>query len=156
MTDVVDKATRSRMMSGIRGTNTQPEILIRKQLHARGYRYRINVRRLPGKPDIVLPRYRAVIFVNGCFWHGHDCHLFRWPDSRPDFWRTKITRTRQIDAENIARLQADDWRVLQIWECALKGKAKLALEAVIDMTVAWLESQQPCLTIRGLPSSDPT
>ena len=92
MADVVDRKTRSRMMSGIRGKNTRPELLIRKGLHARGFRFRLHDKRLPGKPDLVLPKYSAVIFVHGCFWHGHDCHLFKWPQSRREFWRKKITR----------------------------------------------------------------
>ncbi|WP_231884015.1 very short patch repair endonuclease, partial [Alcanivorax sp. HI0044] len=83
MVDVVDKATRSRMMAGIKGKDTKPEILIRSELHRRGFRFRKNVKDLPGKPDIVLPKYKAVIMVNGCFWHGHECHLFKWPSTRP-------------------------------------------------------------------------
>lgn len=89
MTDVVDKATRSRMMAGIKGKDTKPEMLIRSELHRRGFRFRKNVKDLPGKPDIVLPKYRAVIMVNGCFWHGHGCRLFKWPSTRPEFWREK-------------------------------------------------------------------
>ena len=90
MVDVVDLATRSRMMAGIKGKNTKPEKLVRSLLHRQGFRFRLNVRELPGKPDIVLPRYHAVIFVNGCFWHGHECARSKWPKSRTDFWRNKI------------------------------------------------------------------
>ena len=101
MTDVVDRETRSRMMAGIRGKDTKPELTIRKAIHARGFRYRIHDRRLPGKPDMVFPRYRAVILVNGCFWHGHNCHLFKWPSTRVDFWKTKIERNREKDGETM-------------------------------------------------------
>lgn len=90
MIDIVDTATRSRMMAGIKGKNTKPEKLVRSLLHRQGFLFRLNVRELPGKPDIVLPRYRAVIFVNGCFWHGHDCFSFKWPKTRTDFWQHKI------------------------------------------------------------------
>lgn len=86
MADIVSSATRSRMMSGIRGRNTKPEIVIRSLLHRLGFRFRLHVRELPGNPDIVLPRHHAVVFVHGCFWHGHDCPLFKWPETRPDFW----------------------------------------------------------------------
>src|SRR3990172_9124666 len=90
MVDIVDASTRSRMMAGIRGRNTKPEILIRSLLHCQGFRFRLHVSDLPGKPDIVLRRFRAIIFVHGCFWHGHDCHFFKWPRTRPAFWRKKI------------------------------------------------------------------
>mgnify|MGYP001813680444 FL=1 len=122
MADVVDRKTRSRMMSGIRGKNTRPELLIRKGLHARGFRFRLHDKRLPGKPDLVLPKYSAVIFVHGCFWHGHDCHLFKWPQSRREFWRKKITRNKVKDAESYVSLKKEGWYILTIWECALKGR----------------------------------
>src|SRR3954470_16295918 len=92
MADVVSSGVRSRMMAGIRGTNTAPEMILRRALHAEGFRYRLHDRRLPGKPDMVFPRHHAVIFAHGCFWHGHDCHLFKWPSTRPEFWQTKIRR----------------------------------------------------------------
>ena len=123
MTDVVSPQVRSRMMSGIRGKNTRPELLIRRRLHRLGYRYRLHSSKLPGKPDLVFPRYRAVIFVNGCFWHGHDCHLFKWPSSRAEWWRAKITRTRATDAASRKALAQAGWRILDVWECALKGSA---------------------------------
>lgn len=148
MADVVDVATRSRMMSGIRGKNTKPELLIRKALHARGFRYRLHCD-LPGKPDICLPKHRAVIFVHGCFWHGHDCHLFKWPGTRPEFWRAKIGRNREVDAAAEAALLAAGWRVATVWECALKGKAKLPLDALVVLVSAWLTSDQPKLDVEG-------
>ena len=148
MADVVDPATRSRMMSGIRGKNTKPELLIRKALHARGFRYRLHCD-LPGKPDICLPKHRAVIFVHGCFWHGHGCHLFKWPKTRPEFWREKIVRNTEVDRAAESRLSDDGWRVAVIWECALKGRERLPLEDVISTCADWLNSDQMRLEIRG-------
>lgn len=138
MVDVVDSATRSRMMSGIRGRNTKPEVLIRSLLHRRGFRFRLDVRELPGRPDIVLPRYRAVVLVHGCFWHGHNCPLFKWPSTRPEFWRAKIGRNRTNDAKALAALAALGWRVAVIWECALRG-ASQDPEAVVERLAAWLQ-----------------
>ena len=148
MADVVDPATRSRMMSGIRGKNTKPELLIRKALHARGFRYRLHCD-LPGKPDICLPKHRAVIFVHGCFWHGHDCHLFKWPSTRPEFWRAKIGRNGEVDRAVESRLSDDRWRVAVIWECALKGRERLPLEDVISTCANWLRSDRMRLEVRG-------
>lgn len=148
MADVVDPATRSRMMSGIRGKNTKPELLIRKALHARGFRYRLHCD-LPGKPDICLPKHRAVVFVHGCFWHGHDCHLFKWPKTRPEFWQAKIQRNRQVDIEAENRLLDAGWRVATVWECALKGRERLSLEELTTRCADWLKSEQQRLTIRG-------
>lgn len=152
MPDVVDPATRSRMMSGIRGKNTRPEITVRRLLHHRGFRYRLNVTSLPGKPDIVLPRFRAVILVNGCFWHWHDCHLFKWPSTRPEWWRAKLMRTRDVDQANLTALQAAGWRVAIVWECGLKGRERLEPEDVADQLERWLRSgEQTRLEIRGVP-----
>lgn len=149
MADVVDAATRSRMMSGIRGSNTKPEIRIRRMLHAAGYRFRLHARDLPGKPDIVLRRFRAAIFVHGCFWHGHSCHLFRLPATRAEFWSIKIARNRQVDADAIARLRKGGWRVAVIWECALKGRTRLAEETIEKKLGRWLESGARSLVIAG-------
>lgn len=148
MADVVDLATRSRMMSGIRGKNTKPELLIRKALHARGFRYRLHCD-LPGKPDICLPKHRAVIFVHGCFWHGHDCHLFKWPKTRPEFWQAKIARNREVDRLAEERLLAEGWRVATVWECAIKGRHRLQLPDVLDTVQAWLVSDVLTLSVRG-------
>lgn len=139
MVDVVDAATRSRMMSGIRGRNTKPEILVRRLLHRRGFRFRLDVRELPGRPDIVLPRYRAAIFVHGCFWHGHDCPLFKWPQTRPEFWREKIARNRANDAKALAALAAQGWRIAIVWECAIRG-ADRDVGALIEQLETWLRS----------------
>jgi DNA mismatch endonuclease (patch repair protein) len=148
MVDIVDAATRSRMMSGIRGRNTKPELLIRSLLHRRGFRFRLDARDLPGRPDIVLPRYGAVIFVHGCFWHGHDCPLFKWPQTRPDFWREKIGRNLANDEKSRAALLAAGWRVGVVWECALRG-ANRDLDGVLQRLVDWLQSDVSELGERG-------
>lgn len=139
MVDVVDPATRSRMMSGIRGKNTKPEQIIRKSLHQNGLRYRLHASQLPGKPDIVFPSRKAVILVHGCFWHGHDCHLFKWPSSRPEFWKTKISRNKAKDLEARSDLRGMGWRILTIWECSLKGKTRQPYEEVVEKIVAWVK-----------------
>jgi len=148
LADVVDPATRSRMMSGIRGKNTRPELLIRKALHARGFRYRLHCD-LPGKPDICLPKHRAVIFVHGCFWHGHGCHLFKWPSTRPEFWRAKIGRNREVDWVAERRLAEGGWRVAVVWECALKGRERLPLESTVEILSEWIKSSRPICEVRG-------
>ena len=139
------------MMSGIRGKNTRPELTIRKALHARGFRYRIHCRDLPGNPDMCLPKYRAVIFVHGCFWHGHDCHLFKWPKTRPEFWAAKIGRNHDVDRRSMVALMEAGWRVATVWECALKGKTRLQLEDVVASLERWLRSDEPGLQIEGAP-----
>ena len=149
MADIVPADMRSRMMAGIRGTNTKPELLLRKGLHARGFRFRLNDPVLPGKPDIVLPRYRAVILAHGCFWHGHDCHLFKWPSTRPEFWQTKIGRNREVDARTDAALAEAGWRQGVVWECALKGRTRLPLEDVISACAEWLRSDRQRIEIKG-------
>ncbi|WP_417465941.1 very short patch repair endonuclease [Kordiimonas sp.] len=140
MADIVDQATRSRMMSGIRGKNTRPEIIIRKALHKMGYRYRLHDRKLPGKPDLVFSGKKAVIFIHGCFWHKHDCHLFRWPSTRREFWQKKILGNCNRDEKTRACLSALDWRILTIWECSVKGKTRLPVDALLERTVSWLEN----------------
>ncbi len=126
------------MMSGIRGKNTKPELLIRRGLFRRGFRFRLHAARLPGKPDIVLPKYRAIILANGCFWHGHGCSLFKWPSSRIDFWRKKIEANRKHDTESTAALKALGWRTLVIWECATKGVGRWPAEELLDAIVQWI------------------
>lgn len=135
-------------MSGIRGKNTKPELLIRKALHARGFRYRLHCD-LPGKPDICLPKHRAVIFVHGCFWHGHRCHLFKWPKTRPEFWREKIERNREVDTSAEAKLAARGWRIGVIWECALKGPRRYPVAKVVDLCQAWLLSETDRLEVQA-------
>lgn len=150
MADVVGPEVRSRMMAGIRGTNTKPELLLRKGLHAAGFRYRLHDGTLPGKPDIVLPRHRAVVFAHGCFWHGHDCHLFKSPATRPEFWQAKIARNREVDSLAEAALRQIGWRRAVVWECALKGRTRLPPGQVIDRLAGWIRKGEDCLEIRGL------
>lgn len=120
--DVHDKKTRSYNMSRIRGKNTKPEELVRKYLFSQGFRYRKNDKRLPGTPDIVLPKYKTVIFVNGCFWHGHKgCKYFVWPENNAEFWRQKITDNIERDKKNYYKLEESGWKVLVVWECELKN-----------------------------------
>ena len=148
MPDVVAPEVRSRMMAGIRGVNTKPEILLRRGLHSLGFRFRLHDRSLPGRPDIVFPRYRAVLFAHGCFWHKHDCHLFRWPSTREKFWREKISRNREVDCRAVANLETLGWRVGIVWECALKGRSRLPIETVISRCGKWLQSKRRRLEIR--------
>lgn len=138
MVDVVDTVTRSRMMSGIKGKNTKPEVSIRKALHARGFRYRIHVNNLPGKPDLVLPKYKAVVFVHGCFWHGHTCRYFKIPQTRPDFWLVKIEKNQMRDRLQEVALLSDGWRVLIVWECAVRSMNKKKSRLLIDQIANWL------------------
>lgn len=149
MVDVVSPEKRSQMMSGIRDKNTKPEIAVRKALFALGWRYRIHDNRLPGKPDLVFPSRKAVIFVEGCFWHGHDCHLFKLPSSRTEFWANKIKGNRQRDARVRSELQALGWRYLTVWECAIKGRTRLPFPSLVDTIVEWLESAAPVGEIEG-------
>lgn len=121
MADVHNTKTRSYNMSRIRSTNTKPEELVRKYLFSQGFRYRKNDSRLPGKPDIVLPKYKAVIFINGCFWHKHEkCKYFVWPKNNADFWRRKILSNAERDQCNYAKLQQMGWKTIVVWECELK------------------------------------
>ena len=120
MADNHTKEQRSYNMSKIRSTNNAPEEKVRKYLFSKGFRYRKNVRSLPGCPDIVLPKYKTVIFVNGCFWHMHDCPRFVWPSSNKEYWEPKIRRNVERDKINIELLQKEGWRVLVVWECELK------------------------------------
>lgn len=121
MVDVVDPATRSRMMAGIRAKNTKPELLVRSYLHGRGLRFRLHVKTLPGKPDIVLPKYRAIVFVHGCFWHHHQgCKYAYVPNSRPDFWMQKLSQNAVRDREKANMLIKSGWRVFTVWECELR------------------------------------
>jgi DNA mismatch endonuclease, patch repair protein len=147
--DIVDAATRSRMMAGIKGKNTKPELVVRRGLHALGFRFRLHDRGLPGAPDIVLSRWRAVIFVHGCFWHAHNCALFRWPGTRREFWQHKIGRNKERDAEAEAALDRAGWRVLKIWECSMRGPGRIGADAGIALAADWLRSDQRGGEIRG-------
>ncbi|TLP45706.1 DNA mismatch endonuclease Vsr [Cohaesibacter sp. CAU 1516] len=150
MADIVTADVRSRMMSGIKGKDTKPELLVRKALHRSGFRYRLHVKGLPGKPDLVFPKWKAVIFVNGCFWHGHDCHLFRLPASRADFWREKIAGNVERDDRVVESLKTAGWRVAIVWGCALEGKERLDSEEVLSLLAEWLQGNAGTLEIRGV------
>ncbi|AFS54375.1 very short patch repair endonuclease [Leptospirillum ferriphilum] len=149
MTDVVDPFTRSRMMAGIRSVNTKPEKQIRTALHLKGFRYRLHDRRVPGCPDLVFPKYHAVLFVHGCFWHGHKCPLFRLPKTRTDFWEKKIRRNRERDNEVGEELEKQGWRKGIVWECALKGKFRIGLEETVNRIIFWVRSEQEGIEVRG-------
>jgi DNA mismatch endonuclease (patch repair protein) len=125
MTDVHDKETRSYNMSRIRGKNTKPELIVRKFLFSKGLRYKLHDQSLPGKPDIVLPKYKKIIFINGCFWHGHEgCRYFVIPTTRTEWWMAKITRNKEIDLKTIEVLQKMGWSIRTIWECELNAPGR--------------------------------
>lgn len=139
MTDIVSAEARSRMMAGIQGKNTKPEVLVRRMLHAAGYRFRLHRRDLPGAPDIAMPGRKIAIFVHGCFWHMHDgCHFAKLPSTRPEFWSAKLQGNKDRDQRAASNLRTMGWRVLWIWECATRSpKAAQALPARLK---AWIES----------------
>lgn len=152
MADVHDRATRSRNMAAIHGKDTKPEVWLRKELFRQGFRYRLHRKDLPGRPDIVLPKYQAVIFVHGCFWHGHEgCPMFRLPSTRQDFWSEKIRSNQLRDSRNLKALTAAGWRVLEVWECAMRGKNRLPPEELIKQITVWIMSRQPRHQISGKP-----
>ncbi len=140
--DTVDKATRSRIMASVRRRDTGPEILLRHSLHRLGFRYRLNCRNLPGSPDIVFPRLRTVIFVHGCFWHAHGCRETTVPSTRNRFWREKFRANKKRDKRKSGLLLAAGWRVLVVWECALKGRNMVRFDRVISFTAKWLKSKE--------------
>lgn len=129
-------------MSGIRSRDTAPERAIRRGLHARGFRFRLNPQRLPGRPDLVLTRHRVVVFVHGCFWHRHRCHLFRWPATRVDFWSEKLAGNADRDRRNVARLRAEGWSVATVWECSLRGKTTLQQERLLQQLERWIRTRR--------------
>ncbi len=137
MADNHTKEVRSKNMSHIRSTNTKPEESVRKYLFSKGFRYRKNVRSLPGCPDIVLTKYKTVIFVNGCFWHKHDCPRFVWPSSNMEYWIPKIERNVERDKANQAKLKAAGWNVIIIWECELK---KQVLNKTMSRVIAEIKN----------------
>lgn len=150
MTDKVSTEVRSRIMASIKGKDTKPEMLIRKALHALGFRYRLHVKALPGCPDMVLTKYKAVIMVNGCFWHGHDCRIHNKSKSRVSYWEDKIAKNKARDEQNKNRLHGLGWRVATIWECALFGKTKKPLNEALELIGSWLKSEVIELTIESV------
>lgn len=147
--DIVSREKRRSMMSGIRSKDTKPEMRIRKALYSRGYRYRLHSSKIPGKPDIIMRKCNAVIFIHGCFWHGHNCKLFRLPKTRTAFWENKINTNRKRDRQVISMLQKDGWRIAVIWECSMRGKGKMNFKDLMDRLTDWIESDSKTLTLTG-------
>ena len=137
-------------MASVQSKDTRGEMAVRKALHARGLRYRLHPKHLPGTPDIVLPRHRAVVMVHGCFWHGHDCRLFRLPRTRRAFWEAKVARNRQRDAEVREVLLSAGWRYITVWECALRGRGRLEFGPMIDEIAAWIRSAGKTAAWKGI------
>lgn len=135
------------MMSGIRGKDTRPEIRVRQLLHRLGLRFRLHVAELSGKPDIVLKKFSAVVLVHGCFWHGHDCPMFKWPETRPEFWREKIEGNKMRDQKNRTDLRNAGWRVATVWECAIKGAGRLNDEILGTSLWNWLHGNSGSLEL---------
>jgi DNA mismatch endonuclease (patch repair protein) len=148
--DVLTPKQRQLNMSHIRGRDTRPEMVIRCGLHARGLRYRLQDRSMPGRPDVVFQKYRAVILVHGCFWHGHNCPLFQLPATRTEFWITKINANRSRDARTREALQTLGWRILTIWECSLKGPARWQMDTLLDACVDFLKGDAQQQQITGI------
>ena len=142
MTDVHSQEQRRLNMSRVRARDTKPEMILRRGLHARGMRFRLHRKDLPGRPDMVFPRYRAVLFVHGCFWHGHCCHLFKWPQTRKEFWREKIRKNRERDRNNVRCLRECGWRVLTVWECAIRGPERMVLDDLFDLCATFLPEKE--------------
>lgn len=146
--DTVDKATRSKIMSKVGQKATGPEMKLRKALFARGLRYRLNVKKLPGSPDIVLPKYKAAIFVHGCFWHRHEgCKYATMPKSRVEFWTEKFQANIERDRRNVEKLLEMGWRVAIVWECGLKGKDVEKINRTVEDIVRWLNSDRPFIEV---------
>tara|TARA_R110000868_G_scaffold101213_3_gene278677 strand:+ start:1014 stop:1502 length:489 start_codon:yes stop_codon:yes gene_type:complete len=156
MPDVHDRETRSRNMSAVRGRNTRPELAVRKGLHRLGFRYRLNVKQLPGKPDLVFPKFGAALFVHGCFWHGHDCPLFRLPATRTEFWQSKIAGNVRRDHRSAASLRELGWRTGIVWECALRGPGRPDPDVVLSAISEWIRSDTPSLELTGATSGTGT
>ena len=149
MADTVDKATRSRIMAAIRGKDTKPELVLRKALHARGFRYRLHGKGLPGRPDLVFPKYHAVCFIHGCFWHRHEsCRYATTPKTREDFWKAKFAATVARDERSHARLLETGWRVAIVWECSLRGNR---LKVTVSEIAEWLASDSPAYSTYPRP-----
>lgn len=148
MVDIVDNATRSRMMSGIKGANTKPERVLRAALHARGFRYRLHAKNIVGRPDLVFPKYHAVIFVHGCFWHHHGgCRYATMPATRPEYWKEKFEANIARDERVKAELLELGWRVGTVWECSLMGRSRS--EAIADEIATWLDSPDAVFQASG-------
>lgn len=152
--DKLTKEKRSWNMSRIPGKNTRPELTVRSLLHQNGYRFTLQRKDLPGRPDIVLPKYNAVIFVHGCFWHVHECPAFKWPSSRREWWEEKLRGNKDRDERNLGLLLEAGLRVCIVWECSLKGKHKLPPDIVIKELSEWLKSENRYLSLKGGDTSN--
>jgi DNA mismatch endonuclease, patch repair protein len=148
--DTVDRQTRSKIMASVGQKDTGAELLLRRALHKTGLRYRLHDRSLPGSPDLVLPRFHAVVFVHGCYWHSHGCYRSTVPKSRNEFWIEKFDANRSRDERNVCLLLENGWRVLIVWECALKGKTARPSYAVVKAVKAWLASSDRKEEIAGI------
>lgn len=147
MADTFTKEQRSRAMAAIKSKHTKPEMLVQKMLHAAGFRYRLHYKGLPGQPDLVFPRYKAVIFIHGCYWHYHGCTLSHLAKSNTDYWLPKIKRNLERDKQHVNALLESGWRVLIVWECAIRGKNKLEPATLLKRITAWLDSDKPTACI---------
>ncbi|WP_371928886.1 very short patch repair endonuclease (plasmid) [Methylomonas sp. HW2-6] len=154
MADVLTPEQRHLNMSRIRGRDTAPELLVRRGLHAKGLRFRLHDRKLPGRPDLVLACHRTVVFVHGCFWHAHGCSLSKIPATRPEFWQKKLETNRARDHRAIEALQTDGWRVLIIWECALRGQRRLEESDIFERAASYIRNGQFSLLEIGVNGSD--
>lgn len=134
-------------MAAIKGKNTKPELALRKALTSIGVRYRLNVKALPGKPDLVLGKYRAVLFVHGCFWHCHECSRFRWPKNDADWWHSKLCGNKLRDAAVQSQLLAMGWRVGTVWECAFVGRLRRPTQEIAEACLRWLSTKQEAFDI---------
>ena len=140
---------RSKIMRSIRSKDTSPEIFVRRLVHRQGFRFRLHSAKLPGRPDLVLPKHTAVIFVNGCFWHGHDCHIYNPSKKRPPEWEKKIARNRERDTANLKACHDLGWRTLIVWECAIQGKTRLSEDEIARLVSNWLLESDYDAEIKG-------
>ena len=149
MPDTLTVTERSRRMAGVPQRDTKIERAVRSLLHRAGFRFRLTDRSLPGSPDIVLPRWRVAIFVNGCFWHGHDCHLYRLPTTRTEFWRAKTVANVERDERANRELSVAGWRIITVWQCSLKGKTRLTSEELSAALVSAISCNTRCIELCG-------
>jgi len=154
MTDILTPAQRSEVMSRIRGRDTKPEMTVRRTLHGLGFRYRLHRRDLPGKPDIVLTRWKTVVQVNGCFFHGHACPAFRLPSSNREFWQEKIRRNQARDEVTAEALRRQGWRVVTVWECALRGPRKIGPGRLADILASVIQGHEIMSALVGEPAPE--
>jgi DNA mismatch endonuclease (patch repair protein) len=147
--DVLSPEQRQLNMSRIRGKDTKPEMMLRRGLHQAGLRFRLHARELPGRPDLIFPRYHAAVLIHGCFWHGHDCPMFKLPRTRTEFWTGKIAGNRARDRQNEAALSRQGWRIMTVWECALKGPARLRPSDVIAACNDFIRGSSPQVELKS-------